>query len=89
MPSRVTVTLTDGRVLTRALSDYPGFWTRPQTWDEAVAKYTKLASPHVSAPVLGEIETAIHNIEHIKVAELMRLLRNLGTPKRNGELEAA
>lgn len=89
MPSRVTVTLTDGRVLTRALSDYPGFWTRPQTWDEALAKFTMLAAPHSSASVLSEIAAAIFETEHIKVAELTRLLRNLGTPKRNGELEAA
>ena len=89
MPSRVTVTLTDGRVLTRALSDYPGFWTRPLTWDEAVAKFTMLAAPNVAAPMLTEIATAILETEHIKVAELTRLLRNLGTPTRAGKLEAA
>jgi 2-methylcitrate dehydratase len=85
----VTVTLTDGRVLTRALSDYPGFWTRPQTWDEAVLKFTMLAASHVAASVLTEIATAVHEIEHITVAELMRSLRNFGAPAQAGELEAA
>jgi 2-methylcitrate dehydratase len=89
MPSRVTVTLRDGRVLTRALSDYPGFWTRPQTWDEAVAKFTMLAEPHVAARMVSEIASAVRETEHITVAELMRPLGNLGAPARAGELEAA
>lgn len=89
MPSRVTVTLTDGRVLTRALSDYPGFWTRPQTWDEAVTKFTMLAEPHASGSMVGEIVNAIHQTEQIKVADFMRSLRNLGAPARAGEREAA
>jgi len=89
MPSRVTVKLTDGRVLTRALSDYPGFWTRPQTWDEAVAKFTMLAEPHVAAPVLTEIASAVFEIDHIAVAELTRLLRGLGNPAQAGVAEAA
>jgi 2-methylcitrate dehydratase len=89
MPSRVTVTLSDGRVLTRALSDYPGFWTRPQTWDEAVAKFTMLAEPRVAAPMVGEIANAIRETEHITVAELMQSLRNLRPPSGAGELEAA
>jgi 2-methylcitrate dehydratase len=89
MPSRVTVTLTDGRVLTRALSDYPGFWTRPQTWDEAVAKFTMLAAPYAPPSALGEIATAIHDVEHIKVAELIRPLRKLGPSCQADALEAA
>jgi 2-methylcitrate dehydratase len=89
MPSRVTVTLSDGRVLTRALSDYPGFWTRPQTWDEAVAKFTMLAEPRVAAHMVGEIANAIRETEHITVAELTQSLRNLRPPSGAGELEAA
>ncbi len=89
MPSRVTVTLTDGRVLTLALSDYPGFRTRPQTWEAAVAKFTTLAGSHVADTVLAEIASAVRELEHITVAELTRLLGSAGTPARSAALDAA
>ena len=89
MPSRVTVTLTDGRVLTLALSDYPGFRTRPQTWDAAVAKFTTLAGSHVADTVLEEIASAVRELEHITVAELTRLLGSAGSRARSAALDAA
>jgi 2-methylcitrate dehydratase len=89
MPSRVTVTLTDGRVLTRELSDYPGFHTRPQIWDDAVAKFTTLARSHIADALLAEIAGAVRDLEHITVAELTRLLGYLGTPEQTRALDAA
>ena len=89
MPSRVTVTLTDGRVLTLALSDYPGFRTRPQTWEAAVAKFTTLAASHVADTVLAEIASAVGELEHITVAELTRLLGSSGSRARSAALDAA
>ena len=89
MPSRVTVTLTDGRVLARALSDYPGFHTRPQTWEGAVSKFTALAAPRVADTVLTDIVGAVCALDHITVAELTRLLRDLGTPTNGATLHAA
>jgi 2-methylcitrate dehydratase len=89
MPSRVTVTLTDGRVLTRALADYPGFHTRPLLWEEAVAKFTTLASPYAARNPLTEIAEAVGALEHIQVAELARLLGRVGVPTRGKTLTAA
>jgi 2-methylcitrate dehydratase len=89
MPSRVTVTLKDGRIFTLALSDYPGFNTRPQTWADAVAKFTTLAPSDVSGTVLSEIASAVHELEHITVAELTRLLGHLRVSGQSGALDAA
>ena len=89
MPSRVTVTLTDGRIFTLALSDYPGFGTRPQTWEDAVEKFTTLAASDVAETVLAEIVSAVHDLEHITVAELTRLLGHLAAPAQSGALDAA
>ncbi len=89
MPSRVTVTLKDGRVFARALLDYPGFRSRPLTWDEAVEKFTVLASSHASPDVLNNIASAVYKIEKLKVADLTRLLRDLGQPADAGERDAA
>jgi 2-methylcitrate dehydratase len=89
MPSRVTVTLTDGRVLTRALLDYPGFRSRPQTWSDAVDKFMVLSAPYAAESVLSSIVTAVNNMENIRVAELTRLLRDLGAPASAAARDAA
>jgi 2-methylcitrate dehydratase len=82
MPSRVTVTLTDRRVLTLALSDYPGFRTRPQTWEATFAKFSTLGASHTTEIVLAEIASAVHELEHITVADLTRLLGSVGARER-------
>ena len=70
MPSRVTVTLTDGRILTRTLSDYPGFRTRPQSWNDAVAKFTALAAHDSAECAHRHREQRCTSSMHITVAEL-------------------
>jgi 2-methylcitrate dehydratase len=82
MPSRVTVTLTDGRILTRTLSDYPGFRTRPQSWDDAVVKFTALAEPHATQSVRTDIVAAISALDQITVAELTSSLSHVKVPAR-------
>ena len=89
MPSRVRVTLTDGQVLTRALSDYPGFRSRPQTWDDAVAKFTVLASPRADPRVLDDIAGVVLDLENRRVSDLMRPLRDLGQPAEARARDAA
>jgi 2-methylcitrate dehydratase len=81
MPTRVTVTLTDGRILTRTLADYPGFRTRPHSWDDAVSKFTALAEPHASQSVRADIVAAISVLDQITVAELTRPLGHLKVPR--------
>jgi 2-methylcitrate dehydratase len=89
MPARVTVTLRNGRVLTRELADYPGFHTRLQTWDDALAKFTTLAGPHVADGALTGIAEAVRDLDHITVAELTRLLRHVAAPVHRAALQSA
>ena len=89
MPARVTVTLTDGRILTRTVFDYPGFRTRPLSWEDAVAKFTALAEPHASHSVRADIVAAIHDLEQITVAELTRSLSQLKVSTRRAALQSA
>jgi 2-methylcitrate dehydratase len=79
MPARVTVSLRDGRVLRRALSDYPGFFTRPPTWDNAVSKFTNLAEPHAAPNAIAEIANAVADLEDVAVSDLTRLLGRVRT----------
>jgi 2-methylcitrate dehydratase len=89
MPSRVTVTLSDGRILARALADYPGFRTRPQTWEDAVSKFTTLAGPRTTDPARADIVAAVRDLDHITVSELTRLLRCLVAPTRRAARQPA
>lgn len=80
MPVRVTVTVSHGRVFTLSLSDYPGFRTRPQTWDGAVAKLATLAASGVDDAVLDDVVNAVRDLEHITVTELTQLLARSAAP---------
>jgi 2-methylcitrate dehydratase len=75
MPSRVSVTLHDGQVVTNELADYAGFHTRPQSWADAVAKFTELAVDRLSVSRSTEVASAVSEIETIKIAELTALLQ--------------
>jgi 2-methylcitrate dehydratase len=89
MPARVTVTLRDGRVVTRELADYAGFRTRPQTWKDAVTKFTTLARPYTAGRVLTAIASAVQDLERIEVAELTRVLREVAAPPHRAALQSA
>ena len=73
-PSRVTVRLTTGAAYTHEVKDYPGFATRPFTWDEIVAKLDDLATDHADEGLCKEIAGAVRSLESIRVKDLMNLL---------------
>jgi 2-methylcitrate dehydratase len=56
---RLTVTLKNGRVLTREMSDYEGFHTRPMSWDRAVEKFLAVAGENRSP---GRLETVVRTV---------------------------
>jgi 2-methylcitrate dehydratase len=74
MPCRVKITLRDGRVLEQETKDYEGFFTRPMSWETAVQKFNKIATPNASAGQRGIIANAVANLEQISVRELMEQL---------------
>lgn len=89
MPVRVTVTLADGRTLGEERFDYPGFVTRSMSWDDAAAKFTALGARHLPNALLAELSGAVHELEHIRIAELTRLLGRAVVPDRRAPREAA
>lgn len=74
LPSRVVVTLHDGRVVANELSDYHGFYTRPYTWDDALAKFAALTENRVPESRASEIATAVYELEKTSVGDLTGLL---------------
>lgn len=80
MPSRITVTLGDGRALVKEKKDYEGFHTRPMAWETVVGKFERLSATYTDASLRREIVDAVANLETIQVADLMQLLAQVKAP---------
>jgi 2-methylcitrate dehydratase len=77
--SRVTVQLKSGQSFSHEVSDYPGFPTRPFTWEEISAKFDKLVTGHVGDQLSRDIKNAVRSLEYIQVSDLTKLLRGSTT----------
>ena len=80
MPCRLTVTLSDGRILTKEKRDYEGFFTRPMTWQTVVQKFERLATPYTDDSLRAQIADAVGKLETIQIADLTALLAKVRTP---------
>ena len=72
--SRMTVRLKSGQAFNHEVSNYPGFPTRPFTWDEISAKFDKLAAGHVGAQLSRDIKNTVRSLEDVQVNDLTKLL---------------
>jgi 2-methylcitrate dehydratase len=68
---RLTVTLTDGRILVREMSDYEGFHTRPMSWEGAVRKVYAVAGECRPRAHLDSVVKAVRILEKISVRNLV------------------
>lgn len=74
MPCRIRVFLTGSRVLRLEQRDYAGFYTRPFSWEQAEAKFERLAAPYAERQLLQAIVEAVAHLETIEVSQLTELL---------------
>ena len=77
MPAHLTITLTNGHVLSTKAFDYPGFITQPPTWTTALEKFERLTSPIADASLRGAIADVLKSLESIQVRDLMQLLERV------------
>ena len=56
------------------MKDYPGFPTRPFTWEQIGVKFDKLVGDRADEGLRTDIKAAVASLESIQVKELMRLL---------------
>jgi len=75
--SRVTVRLKGGKSYSHEVKDYPGFPTRPFTWDEIGGKFDKLVAGRADEGLCREIKDAVRSLENIQVKDLMKLLNHV------------
>jgi 2-methylcitrate dehydratase len=78
MPCHIRVHLTNGQVYEIEKRDFEGFYTRPLTWEGAVAKFEKLAAPYTSADQREALVDAIHDLDGTDVRVLTALLATVG-----------
>jgi 2-methylcitrate dehydratase len=74
MPCRIQITLKDGRTLRIEKQDYEGFYTRPMSWEQAVAKFERLAAPYITTEQRSSIVEAVAHLEAKEVMQLTELL---------------
>ena len=78
MPCRVTVRLRNGQILAHEIVDYPGFPTRPFTWEQTCAKFERLAAQSADADLRAEIMAAVAALDTLPISDLTRLLAQAG-----------
>ncbi len=80
MPCRLTVTLRDGRVLSKEKKDYEGFHTRPMQWETVLRKFNRLSEPYADASLRRDITQAVAAIEESPISHLVKLLAQIKVP---------
>ncbi|TVM00973.1 MAG: 2-methylcitrate dehydratase [Candidatus Brocadia sp. WS118] len=80
MPCRITVSLSDSRVLIKEKKDYEGFYTNPMRWETVVQKFERLSIPYTEASMRLKIVDAVADMDSIQIAYLVRLLSKVQVP---------
>jgi 2-methylcitrate dehydratase PrpD len=78
MASRVTVTLQDGRSLSREVADYPGLNAPPLAWKHVQQKFESLTNGRVTSDQNRRLVDAVRHLDTIRVKNLMQLLADVG-----------
>jgi 2-methylcitrate dehydratase len=56
------------------VKDFPGFHTRPFTWEGIETKFDRLVGDHADQSLREEIKAAVASLESLQVKNLMKLL---------------
>jgi 2-methylcitrate dehydratase len=78
MPCRIRISFKNGQILEVEKRDYEGFFTRPMSWERALEKFKRLASPYADERLRDSIARAIRHLEVVEVRELAGLLGQVG-----------
>jgi 2-methylcitrate dehydratase len=78
MPSKVKIHLTDGKTLEAEKEDYHGFFTRPFSWDDVIAKFKRLCAGVISEEKQKQVIEIVSTLE--KQKDIHALIDVLSTP---------
>ncbi len=71
MPVHIQITKKDGSYVSMDKTDYEGFFTKPMSWEHAVAKFNLLSADH---PKKNEIIDVVSKLEHFDISVLAKLI---------------
>jgi 2-methylcitrate dehydratase len=74
LSSKVTVRLEGDKSYSHEVKDFPGFYTRPFTWQAIEAKFDRLVGHRADESLRKEIKAAVASLESLQVKNLMKLL---------------
>ncbi|MCC7212482.1 MAG: MmgE/PrpD family protein [Candidatus Brocadia sp.] len=80
IPCRITVSLSDCRVLIKGKKDYEGFRTNPMQWETVVQKFEKLSGPYTDRSLRLKIVDAVADLDSIQISCLLGLLAKVQIP---------
>ena len=80
MPCRLTMTLRNGRVVSKEIHDYPGFISQPMSWEMAFEKFERITAPFTTAPLRRSIGETVKNLDSVQVRDLTKLFHNIERP---------
>jgi 2-methylcitrate dehydratase len=80
--NQTNIRLKGGKSYSHEVKDYPGFPTRPFTWDEVAAKFDKLVGGRAEEALRKDIKAAVASLESIPVKDLMKLLGRVKADQR-------
>ena len=86
--SRVTVRLKNGEEIQQERTEYPGFLSKPFSWQEAEEKFRCLALREADAGAVDDIVGAVKGLDSIQAQELIDILARAGadSPRRKAKL---
>lgn len=87
MPCHIQIRLTDGQTFSIEKQDFQGFSTRPLSWEQAVAKFERLASPYADRELLAALVEAVAHLETQEITQLTQVLRVPFLPAKQKERE--
>jgi len=80
--TRVTIALTDGRVVSKEHVGFEGGIENPLTWERTVEKFNWLSEQYASESLRAEIVALVSRLETHSVKELMSLMSNVSREAR-------
>lgn len=79
MCAKVSVILKNGESYHKEVKDYPGFFTRPFSWEQTIEKFDRLAG-YLSRADRENIITIVQHIDQLPIKQLCKELAKFGNP---------
>jgi 2-methylcitrate dehydratase len=88
MPCRLTITLQNGRVVSKEIHGYPGSTSQPMSWEMSFEKFERITTPFTTASVRNSIANVVKNLDVVQIRDLTQLFHNIESPHLKHSVKA-